>query len=157
GLNLEGTRLQPGTPIYDPTGEILLYRVVLTNATGDSTGYADIAAHTLFGSPLLATAPDGSWNARALLEQARNAYLHSQPEGKRRRDYDEIRFVAFSFPKLAVQFLADGKEITMLELHTWQVVPPTNRNRPPLEPGSFERWSLIEELPERQQAESHRR
>ena len=37
GLHLEGARIQPGTPIYDPTGEILFYRIVLTNAAGDST------------------------------------------------------------------------------------------------------------------------
>jgi len=157
GLHLEGAHIQPGTPIYDLTGEILFYRVGLTSSSGPSSGYADIAAHSLFGAPLLATAPDTSWNARAWLEKARAAYQLIQTDVKRQRDYDEIRFVAYSFPKLAVQFLADGKEITMLELGTWAVVPPANRDRRPLEPGSFERWSLIEELPKDQQAEAHKR
>jgi hypothetical protein len=36
----------------------------------------------------------------------------------------------------------------MLELFTWAEVPPASaRERKPLEPGNFERWSLLDELP----------
>ena len=56
GMRLEGAQLDPGTPIYDPSGEILFYRIPLRDECGGRLGYADVAAHTLFGAPLLATA-----------------------------------------------------------------------------------------------------
>src|ERR1035441_8318393 len=64
GMNLEGASMDPGTAIYDPTGEVLFYRVPLRHGEA-RVGYADIAAHTLFGEPLLATAPDAAWDPDA--------------------------------------------------------------------------------------------
>ena len=56
--------------------------------------------------------------------------------------------MAYSFPKLALQFLSNGAEVLMLELYTWREVPQTSYiERKPLEPSNFERWSLLEELP----------
>src|SRR5437773_8361987 len=145
GMRLEGARLDPGTPIYDPSGEVLFYRVPLRHECGDPMGYADIAAHTLFGSPLLATAPDATWDADARIAEAQTALERLRQDKdydkKKLANYDEVRLVAFSFPKLAVQFLADGKEMILLELGTWTVVPPASRaKRKAMEPGSFERW-----------------
>jgi hypothetical protein len=162
GMRLEGAQLDPGTPIYDPSGEVLFYRVPLRHERGDRVGYADIAAHTLFGSPLLATAPDATWDADAWIAEAQTALERLRQDKnydkKKLANYDEVRLVAFSFPKLAVQFLADGKELIMLELGTWAVVPPASRaKRKPMEPGSFERWSLIEEMPARQKQSAHKR
>src|SRR5687767_13788045 len=74
GMPLEGAQIDPGTPIYDPTGDVLFYRVPLRNDCDDQMGYADIAAHTLFGSPLLATAPDATWNADAWIAEAQTAF-----------------------------------------------------------------------------------
>jgi hypothetical protein len=156
GLRLEGAHLDPGTPIYDPTGEVLFYRVSLRHE-GASVGYADIAAHTLFGAPLLATAPDATWDPDAWIAQARAALRQMPSESKMPHSYDEVRLVAYSFPKLAVQFLAGGKEVVMLELVTWAVVPPTDRNRRPMEPANFERFSLIEELPDERKRDAHAR
>ena len=153
GMSLEGARIDPGTAIYDPTGEVLFYRVPLRNGEV-SIGYADIAAHTLFGEPLLATAPDATWHADAWIAQARTALLRMPTAPL---NYDEVRLVAYSFPKLAVQFLAGGKEVVMLELATWAVVPPTDRNRRPMEPGNFERFSLIEEMPGERKRDAHAR
>ncbi len=73
GMRLEGAQLDPGTPIYDPSGEVLFYRVPLRDECGGRLGYADVAAHTLFGSPLLATAPDGAWDADAWIAKAQTA------------------------------------------------------------------------------------
>src|SRR3954463_11468681 len=121
GMHLEGTRFDAGIPIYDPSGEVLFYRLPLRNESGRQAGYADIAAHTLFGAPLLATAPDAAWNAETWIAEAQSALerLRHHHDDYRRiefADYDEVRLVAFSFPKLAVQFLRKGEELTMLEL-----------------------------------------
>ena len=158
GLSLEGAHLQPGTPVYDPTGEILFYRIPLRAQCGDRLGYADVAAHTLFGGPLLATAPDAAWDADASIAQAQTIFERRRYEEQKLADYDEVRLVAFSYPKLAVQFLARGKEVIMFELGTWAVVPRAGRGRrKPMQPGSFERWSLIEEMPVAQQRSAHKR
>ena len=161
GVRLEGAQLDPGTPIYDPSGEVLFYRVPLRNECGGRLGYADVAAHTLFGSPLLATAPDATWDADAWIAKAQTALesLHHEKsyDQKKLADYDEVRLVAFSFPKLAVQFLANGKEVIMLELATWAVVPSAGPKRKAMEPGSFERWSLIKEMPARKKRSAHKR
>ena len=158
GMNLEGAYLNPGTPIHDPTGEVLFYRIPLRHQCGDRMGYADIAAHTLFGSPLLAAAPDATWDSDARIAEAQSVFERMRIDRKRLSDYDEVRLVAFSFPKLAVQFLAKGKEVVMLELGTWAIVPPRAKvKRKPMEPSSFERWSLIEEMPARLKRGAHKR
>lgn len=156
GMRLDGASIDPGTPIYDPTGQVLFYRVSLRQGEA-RVGYTDIAAHTLFGSPLLATAPDSTWDPDAWIAQARTALRQKSSEGNTPPAYDEVRLVAYSFPKLAVQFLDGGKEVAMLELVTWAEVPPTDRNRRPMEPASFERFSLIEEMPDKQKHDAHER
>ena len=85
GMRLEGARLDPGTPIYDPSGEILFYRVPLRDECGGRLGYADIAAQTLFGSPLLATAPDSTWDADAWIAKAQTVLECL----RREKNYDE--------------------------------------------------------------------
>ncbi|HEX4632021.1 MAG TPA: C39 family peptidase [Chthoniobacterales bacterium] len=161
GMHLEHTWLGHGIPIYDPSGEVLFYRFPIRHESVGQTGYADVAAQTLFGDPLLATAPDASWNAEAWIAQAQSALerlRHDSNHGEHWSEYDEIRIVAFSFPKLAVQFLKKGTEVVMLELGTWAIVPPAERrDRKPMEPSSFERWSLVEEMPEEQKVRAHER
>lgn len=131
------------TPIHDINGEILFYRLPLKRA-GTSAGYADIAVHEVLGEPMLATSMNLAWDEKALLEEG------TAIAGKKYRSvkYNDIRFVAYSFPKMALQFLLEGKEVLMLELYTWAVVPQErSKDRKYLEPANFERWSLIEELP----------
>jgi hypothetical protein len=65
-------------------------------------------------------------------------------------EYSRIRFVAYSYPKLAVQFLSKNREVLMLELGSWKPVPaakevPEGEVR---EPEHFERWSLLDEMPQ---------
>src|ERR1051326_8472596 len=135
GMPLEGARMDPGTPIYDPTGEVLFYRISLRQHGDARIGYADIAAHTLFGESLLATAPDARWDPDAIVAQAKAALQRGQRAPSYGRatyepeaTYDQVRLVAFSFPKLAVQFLRGREELAMLELGTWAPVPPTEPN-----------------------------
>jgi hypothetical protein len=102
----------------------------------------DIATHPDLGGPLVAVSHGLAWDEKALLEAAEHAARTCK-----KNPHDAVRFVAYSFPKVAVQFLADGQEVLMLELLTWIPVPP-RRQRPYGEPPSnFERWSYLEETP----------
>jgi hypothetical protein len=130
-----------GTPIHDLSGPVLFYRLPLTRGR-TSVGYADIAAEEALGEPLLATAIGGAWDEKALIEQG----IAAARKQSRRIQFDSVRFVAYSFPKIALQFLLAGKEVLLLELFTWAPVPPAKpRDRKPLEPENFERFSLLEE------------
>lgn len=139
----QGARIRSsGTPIYDVSGERLFYRIpVMRGRT--QVAYADIAANPALGSPLLAVHQGLEWNARALLDQA----ISVARKRHERTEFTRVRFVAYSYPKLAVQFLKGQKETLMLELYTWRLVPPKRKREPKEPPSNFERWSLIEELP----------
>jgi len=158
---LEDARLEAGTPVYDPNGDVLFVRFpILKN--GISSGFADIAAHTALGAPLLSVAPDAVWNEQTVLAQGREAFLeHVRGPSKKghKPAYDEVRFVAYSFPKIALQFLLEKKEVVMLECFTWIPVPPATERpeRKKLEPANFERWSFLDELDERHKEENHRK
>jgi hypothetical protein len=98
GMRLEGAQLDPGTPIYDVSGEVLFYRVPLRDECGERLGYADVAAQTLFGSPLLATAADPAWDAHAWVAKAQTALERLSREQSYNRkelsEYDDVRLVA---------------------------------------------------------------
>ncbi len=153
---LEGVRLDTSTPVHDTNGELLFYRFPLT-AEGVPAGYADVAAHTAFSAPLLAVSPGTSWDEQALLAAAREAFLKHFSSSKPPTIYDELRFVAYSYPKIAVQFLHHNEEIMMLECFSWIAVPAATglRGREPLEPSNFERWSLLDELPAHRKRRDH--
>ena len=148
--SLEGARIAAtGTPVHDLSGELLFYRFPVLKR-GAPPAFVDIAAHPAVGAPLIAVSSGFEWNAKAILSQAATA--------ARRLEYDATRFVAYSFPKVGVQFLNDGKEVLLLELATWAPVPPAPRKRrKPLQPSNFERWSLLEELPAAQKRAASRR
>jgi hypothetical protein len=150
--SLEGARIAPkGTPVYDLNGELLFYRFPLMKR-GAAPGFVDIAAHPVVGAPLIAVSTGFEWNEKALLTEA------EARRGRRKLEYDAVRFVAYSFPKVGVQFLAGGREVLLLELGTWAPVPPARKERrKPLEPSNFERWSLLEELPAEQKRAASRR
>jgi len=132
-----------GTPIHDVNGALLFYRFAL-NRGRQAEGYVDIAVNEVMGEPLVATAVGVAWDEKALL-RAGEAMAR---KCLRKLRYDTVRFVAYSFPKLALQFLANGAEVLMLELHTGAQIPQVQYGeRRPMEPGNFERWSLLEELP----------
>jgi hypothetical protein len=131
-----------GTPVYDINGTLLFYRLSLSRGK-KATGYADIAVNDALGEPLMATSAGVGWDEAALLKEGA-----AMARRNRKVKYDQVRFVAFSFPKIALQFLLNGAEVLMLELYTWKEVPqPQYGDRKPLEPSNFERWSLLEELP----------
>lgn len=130
-----------GTPVYDINGMLLFYRLPLRRGR-TSFGYADIAVNEALAEPLLAVTMGGTWDEKAILEEAGVAAR----KGRRSLKFNSIRFVAYSFPKLALQFLLDGQEVLMLEWKTWAEVPPLSSRRQPMQPSNFERWSLIDEM-----------
>lgn len=138
----EGARLAAaGTPIYDLNGELLEYRFPLVKR-GAPAAFVDVAAHPALGAPLVAVSVGFPWNEKELLAQA------AAIARRRRVAFDAARFVAYSFPKVGVQFLSGMEEVLLLELGTWApVLSAPEGRRPPLHPGNFERWSLLEELP----------
>jgi len=139
----EGARIKSaGTTIFDLNGTRLFHRVPIFRGS-DGTGYADIGVDEALGEPLLAASTGAAWDEKAIREEAQAAAR----KGRRGLKFDEVRFVAYSFPKIALQFLQDGREVLMLEWRTWEEVPPEPRKRKPLAPSNFERWSLIDELP----------
>ena len=152
--SFDGARLAAaGTPVYDLNGEVLFYRFAVAKR-GAAPGFVDVAGQAALGAPLLAVSHGFEWNERALLAEAAEA----AGRGRRRLQYDEVRFVAYSFPKVGVQFRAAGEEVLLLELVTWVPVPPARKQqRRPFEPSNFERWSLLEELPAEQKRGAVRR
>jgi hypothetical protein len=141
----DGARVaRAGTEVYDLNGELLFHRIPVVRGR-ERTGYADVAAHPALGAPLLASSHGLDWNEDAIRKEAAAAAR------KRRRGlaYDRMRFVAYSYPKIGVQFLKGPDEVLLLEYGSWAVVPPGYcGRRKPLEPSNFERWSLLDELPE---------
>ena len=138
----EGARItSSGTPIYDINGEVLFHRIPLRKAR-KSIGYADIAVNSNLGSLFLSASYGFEWNARLIVKEALRA-----PRKRRRIQFDRVRFIAYSYPKIAVQFMKDKAEILMLELNSWKPVPVKRVRKPEEPPSNFERWSLIEELP----------
>lgn len=138
---LDGARLATtGTIVYDLSGEPLFMRTPIEG--GDAEAYADIALDPRVGGPLLSVS-HAEWDSKALFDEAAEA-LHAR---RRRVTYNDARFVAFSFPKIALQFLRDGEEVALLELYTWRQVPPARKRRKNEPPGDFERWSYLAEQP----------
>lgn len=136
------------TPIHDVSGELLFQRVPVVRGR-DQVAFVDVAVHDVLGDPMLALTTGLSWAPDAIAGEARE---WARRRGLKVEDADEVRFVAYSYPKIAVQFLARGRELAMLEWMTWEPVPRSEdhvqrKERKPLEPGNFERWSIIEEMP----------
>lgn len=149
----ENTRVSSaGIPIYDIDGEHLFNRVSLRKGRG-LTGYADIAVNPVFGAPFLGASVETAWNGGTLAKEAAAAAR------KRRRGirFDKIRFVAYSYPKLAAQFLLRGKEILMLELYSWEPVPEARTRARDEPPSNFERWSFLEAMPASRKRSNTRR
>lgn len=141
-LSFEGLQVaSAGTPVYDLTGDELFRRIPLSREQKEAAAFVDIAVHPALGGPLLAVSQGFVWDEKTLLEEARRAARKYKV-----KTFDTLRFVAYSFPKVAVQFLADGQEVLMLEILTWIPVPP-RRERYDEPPSNFERWSFLEETP----------
>jgi len=141
----EGARLgAQGTPIYDINGELLFRRVPLTKK-GEVVAFADIAAHPALGDALIAVSHGVEWDERRILKEA----ITAAKKKRRALRYDTVRFVAYSFPKVAVQFLSKGEEVLMLEWLTWAQVPPSRyqERKKDEPPSNFERWSFLDEMP----------
>ena len=135
---------EKGTVIHDVNGEPLFHRVPLTRGR-ERVAFADIAATEELGHPLLAVSRGVDWDEKGIMEQAIAAARKMQ----RNLQYDKARFVAYSFPKVAVQFLKGDEEVLMLEWMTWAKVPPSRyaERKKGEPPADFERWSLLNEMP----------
>lgn len=139
-----GSIMSSGTPVYDINGTILYYRFSVTTEQGYA-GYADVAASEAIGEPLLATSVGLEWNEKEVLNEAAAA----AKQNYRAVDFDDIRVVAYSYPKIAAQFLKGGNEVLMLEWKSWVEIPGSvQHERTLLTPSNFERWSLLDEMPE---------
>jgi hypothetical protein len=131
-----------GTPVHDLSGPVLFQRLSIARGKV-SSGHVDVAVDEAFGEPLLGTSMGQPWDADVLVEQGTAAARKVE----RKLKFDDVRFVAYSFPKIALQFLLEEREVLMLELHTWMPVPPRNANqRSDVPPGNFERFSLLDSL-----------
>ena len=131
-----------GTPVHDLSGPVLFQRLSIARAKA-SSGHVEVAVDESFGEPLLGTSMGQPWDADALVEQGTAAARKRD----RKLKFDAVRFVAYSFPKIALQFLLEEREVLMLELHTWIAVPPLQTYpRGDVPPGNFERFSLLESL-----------
>jgi hypothetical protein len=141
---LERSRIaSAGTPVFDINGTLLFRRVPIVRGR-ERVGYADIGVHEILGEPLLAVSIGTNWDEKEILEEAGAAAR----KGRRSLKFNSVRFVAYSFPKIALQFLQEGQEVLMLEWKSWAEVPPSAPSeRKPMEPSNFERWSFIDELP----------
>ena len=142
GADLEGASLGASTMIYDLNGEELFERTPI-EGSGQVPAFADIARNPAMGAVLMSVSHGIRWDEAALLRQARDA------AGERLggRAGVSARFVAYSFPKVAVQFLAGDHEIALLELWTWQPVPRRRRKGEDDGPSNFERWSFLDRTP----------
>lgn len=126
-----------GTPIHDLNGTVLFHRLPL--AKGQALrGYADIAVDEAMGEPFLATSMGAVWDEKALLEAGTARARKRRPSLK----FDTVRFVTYSYPKIALQFLSAGSETLMLELFTWAEVPSQETRDP-----NFMRWSYLDNMP----------
>ena len=144
-----------GTTIFDLNGKPLFVRLPLSRGK-EGLAYADIAVEPSLGAVLLAVSMGFHWKEAELLAEAGRAARKRRHSLK----YDTVRFVAYSYPKIGVQFLAEHTEVLLLELVTWAEVPPARvdeRSAPPRHsnegiplgpfPSNFERWSFIDETP----------
>lgn len=141
-----------GTRVYDINGELLFRRLPIKKKN-QSVGYTDIAVNPALGHPFLSASHGQDWNEKKLIADAQKA-LRKQ---RKRARFDRVRFVAYSYPKLAIQFLMDGQEVDLLELYTWKRIPGAKKRKPDQPPGNFERWSLLDEIPERKLKSNIRR
>lgn len=132
-----------GTPIYDINGTVLFYRMPLKRGRL-YIGYTDIAAIWVFGETLLSVSTGLVWDESAIRTEAIALARKKYPRLK----FNRIRLVAYSYPKIAIQYLSNTREVLMLEWKSWVEVPPVSSERRPMEPSNFERWSFIDEMQE---------
>jgi Peptidase_C39 like family len=137
--------LEESTPIYDLNGEELFWRTPLWREK-EVLGYVDVAAHPALGEPMIAISYGAVWDEASLRSAGIEA---ARVQGIRGADRAKARFVAYSFPKVALQILRGTREVALLELYTWLPVPPSVREVEQYEPPSnFERWSFLDEMPD---------
>jgi hypothetical protein len=129
------------TILWDLNGQPLLHRYPLIR-DGEGVGFVDIGVQRS-SLALFQAASSSTWNSEALLARARTEASKLFPENS----FFATRFVCYSFPKLAVQLLdADGSEVVMLSLGSWERVPQERPKEPGRLRSDFERWSFLEEF-----------
>jgi hypothetical protein len=98
-----GRLMTSPTLVYDLNREVLFYRFALVK-NHENFGYVDMAASAAFTNPLLSVTYGQSWKPFELIKKA------SQFVKDKGVKSEDARFVAFSYPRLAVQFLLSGGE-----------------------------------------------
>lgn len=145
--------MDASTPVYDLNGAMLFRRVPVERGRG-MRGYADVAVHAAFGEPLLGVSTGVRWDEEAVRRAGSKA---AAALDRKEIEKAEARFVAYSYPKLALQYRIDGAEVLMLELFTWLPVPASERSSRYSPPSNFERWSFLDELPDEEMAKRSER
>src|SRR5690606_26442872 len=87
--------VEEATAIHDIDGEVLFHRFAVVRGRED-VGAVDVAADEVLGDLLLAYGDGQTWNPKALLGEARQRGIEG---GMGCDDFDELRFVAYSYPK----------------------------------------------------------
>jgi hypothetical protein len=143
GNSLEGAHIGTPTPIFDLNDTELYERIPLTGE--NLAGYADVALNPAMGAVLMAVNLGLKWKEKSLLARAERALKKYLAPGS--REPDSRHFVAYSYPKLAVQFCVGEEELALLELGSWRPVPPARERAPNEMPSFFERWSYLDNHP----------
>lgn len=144
--DFEGLKLaERGDEVHDVNGDRLFVRVPLQRE-GATVAFADIAVNPVLGDPFLAVSI-GSWSSQDALKAA------AEEASNQGLEFDQVRLVAYSYPKLAAQFLQHGDEVAMLELYSQAPVPKDGQAG---EPSNFQRWSLLGSLRERAERNEER-
>jgi hypothetical protein len=136
----EGATLaSEGTVVHDLSGAPLFRRIPIAQGK-QQFAYVDVGVNPVMGTTFL-SASRGPWSTTESVRNAKEAL------GRRKSapSFTRWRLVAYSYPKIAVQFLKGAREVAMLELESWRPVPPAP-DKPPREPGDFQRWSLVDRL-----------
>lgn len=145
-------RTRLGTPLYDLNGQVLVYRLPIYR--GDNRiAFMDVAADDGLGGPLLAVGRRLDWNERRIRAEAREAARLLRDGLK----YDQMRFVAYGYPKFGIEFLNDGVPVLLLEYQSWEEVPrKTEEGEGETGPGQIESWSFLDRLPQESKQENAR-
>lgn len=137
-------RIIEGTPIYDICGHILFYRFPIKK-DNQYLAYVDIAVSPAYGHYFIALTEGPAWDIDQLFKDAALFVKNHYPALM----YTGIRFVAYSFPKIALQYINFGKEVLMLELFSYRLISMGDNRE---SNGGLECWSFYDMIPDSKKA-----
>jgi hypothetical protein len=130
------------TSVFDEKGTLLFHRVPVHGTAGE-TGFVDLGINPDLGGILLAVELGTNWDEEKIFQKAESVAERSLECFV----FEAFRFVAFSYPKVGVQFLENGIEVALVEWPTWRLIPPISVDQSGNQLYS-ERWSLVASIPD---------